>query len=168
MLKVIAFDPGVTTGHATGVIEDGKLGVVSGQDRFNELQLYLQLKLVKPDIIVFERFEYRSQRAYNVDNAELFSRNLIGILNLYSQEREGAGTLLEGYYAQMPATVLGKKKTPATVLGKKNYWTDEKLKAARVYKVGNPHANDAMRHLLYWWQFGAGFKYNTNGFEPLA
>ena len=57
---------------------------------------------------------------------------------------------------------------PAQVLGKKCHWSNEKLKAARVYKVANEHANDAMRHLLYWWTFGPGFKYNTNGFEPLA
>lgn len=158
MLKVHAFDPGVTTGYASGVIEDGKLGVVSGQAKWNELQLYIQLKMSNPDIIVFERFEYRSQKAYNVDNAELFSRNLIGVMNLFAQEREGQGNPLEGYYAQMPASAIGKG----------GYWTDAKLKEAHVYKVGNVHANDAMRHLLQWWQFGAGFKYNTNGFEPLA
>ena len=87
-LKVHAFDPGITTGHASGIIEDGRLGVVSGQSKWNELQLYLQLEFTHPDIIVYERFEYRSQKAYNVDNAELFPRNLIGVLNLYIQKRE--------------------------------------------------------------------------------
>lgn len=157
-IKVIAFDPGVTTGHASGIIDNGKLGVVSGQDRWTELQLYLQLKFASPDIIVYERFEYRSQKAYNVDNVELFPRNLIGVINLYIQEREGQKNSLLEWHTQMPAQVLGKKA----------YWTDAKLKAAHVYKIANPHANDAMRHLLYWWGFGPGFKYNTNGFESLA
>lgn len=157
-IKVIALDPGITTGYASGIIEDGKLGVISGQAKWNELQLYLQLKMSVHDIIIYERFEYRSQKAYNVDNAELFPRNLIGVINLYIQEREGQGNPLVEWHTQMPAQVLGKKA----------YWSDEKLKTAKVYKVANPHANDAMRHLLYFWQFGAGFKYNTNGFEPLA
>lgn len=155
-MKVVALDPGVTTGYAAGIIENGKLGVISGQDRWNELQLYLQLQMSKPDIIVYERFEYRSQKAYNVDNADLFPRNLIGVINLYAQQREGQNSI--EVYTQMPAQVLGKKA----------HFSDERLKASRVYKVANPHANDAMRHLLYWWQFGSGFQYNTNGFEPLA
>lgn len=163
LVKVHAFDPGVTIGYASGIIEDGKLGVVSGQTEWNELQLYLQLKLSKPDIIIYERFEYRSESAYgkagNLSNVDLFARNLIGVINLYCQEREGQNNPVE-LHTQMPAQVLSKKN--------KNYWNDARLKTALVYKVANPHANDAMRHLLYWWQFGPGFKYNTNGFEPLA
>lgn len=164
-LKVHAFDPGITTGHASGIIEDGKLGVVSGQDKWNEYQLFLQLEFTHPDIIVYERFEYRSQAAYNVDNAELFPRNLIGVINLYCQKREADNDPLVEVKTFMPANVLpSKKKNPVA----QNYWTNDRLKKARVYKVANPHANDAMRHLLYWWQFGPGFRFNTNGFEPLA
>lgn len=162
MLKVHAFDPGVTTGYATGIIEDGKLSVVSGQAKWNEFELYNQLKLSSPNIIVYERFEYRSQKAYNVDNADLFPRNLIGVIHLYIYERAylaKSGTGGEVEVAQ---------QMPAQVLGKFAYWSDQRLKDSKVYKVANPHANDAMRHLLYWWNQGAGFKYNTNGFEPLA
>lgn len=161
MLKVHAFDPGITTGYASGIIEDGKLGVISGQAQWNELQLYLQLKMSKPDIIIYERFDYRSESAYgksgNLSNVELFPRNLIGVINLYCQEREGQGLHID-VYTQMPSQAVGKKTR----------WTEKKLKDARVYKVGNPHANDAMRHLLQWWEFGAGFKYNKDGFRPLA
>lgn len=157
-LKVHAFDPGITTGYASGIIQDGSMGVVSGQAKWSEYQLFLQLEFSHPDIIVYERFEYRSQKAYNVDNAELFPRNLIGVINLYCQKREADNDPLVEVKEQMPSQVLGKKA----------YWSDDKLKAARVYKVANPHANDAMRHLLYWFQFGSGFRFNTNGFEPLA
>lgn len=152
-MKVIALDPGVTTGYASGIIDNGKLGVVSGQAKWLELDLYSQLGMSGAQYIIYERFEYRSQRAYNVDNANLFARNLIGVINLYLQQHTEVM-----YHMQMPATVLGKQA----------YWSNEKLKAAQVYKVANPHANDAMRHLLYWWKFGPGFKWNTNGFEPLA
>jgi len=144
--KIVAFDPGVTTGYATGVIDDGKLGAVSGQGDWNESLLYMQLQMMKPHIIVYERFDYRRGQ----DRAELFSRNLIGVINLYVQQEK-----LE-CYTQMPGQVIGQ------------YYTDKVLKESRMYKVGKPHANDAMRHLLHWFTFGAGFKYNTNGFEPLA
>lgn len=164
-IKVHAFDPGVTTGYATGIIDDGKLGVVSGQAKWNEYEIYTQLRFSSPDIIVYERFEYRSNKAYHVDNVDLFPRNLIGAIHVYVYEREylvkeGKTNGLEPVivYTQMPAQVLGKMA----------YWTDKKLKDALVYKVSAPHANDAMRHLLYWWNYGSGYQYNTNGFEPLA
>lgn len=157
-LRVIALDPGITTGYAEGLITDGKLGVISGQLKLNEVEMHRELKERNPDIIIYERFEYRSKKAYNVDNAELFPRNLIGVINFYCQERELDGRPLMQVHTQMPATVLGKRC----------YWTNEKLKAAGVYKVANPHANDAMRHLLYWYKFGPGYKFNTDGFEALA
>lgn len=161
-LKVNTLDPGVTTGYVSGVIEDGKLGVVSGQAEWTELQMYLQLELSKPDIIIYERFEYRSESAYgkkygNLDNVDLYPRNLIGVINMYCQKREAEDNPLI-LYTQMPAKVLGKKA----------FWTDDKLKKSYVLKPGQEHANDAMRHMLYWWQFGSGYQYNTNGFEPLA
>jgi hypothetical protein len=86
-IKVHAFDPGRTTGYATGIIDDGKLGVVSGQAKWNEYEIYTQLRFSAPDIIIYERFEYRSHKAYNVDNADLFPRNLIGAIHVYVYER---------------------------------------------------------------------------------
>ncbi|SRR5580765_738027 len=166
LIKVNALDPGVTTGYASGIIEDGSMGVISGQAVWNELQLYRNLQSSRPDIIVYERFEYRSTNAYSksqLSDVELFPRNLIGIINLYAQKAASLNLLHETgkvvkLYPQLPAYALGKNA----------YFTDQKLKAAKVYKVASPHANDAMRHLLQWWQFGPGFEFNTSGFEPLA
>jgi hypothetical protein len=127
---------------------------------WKELDLYLQLKLQQPNIIIYERFEYRAAKhgTYgDLSNVELFSRNLIGVINLYIQEVQGAGNEIL-YYPQMPSYALGKKC----------YFTDQKLKNSGVYKTANVHANDAMRHMLMWWQFGPGFKYNTDGYEGLA
>ena len=154
-IKVIALDPGITTGYVSGLIEDGKLKLASGQAKWNELGLYSQLCIGKPDIIVYERFEYRSVKhgSYgDLSNVELFPRNLIGVINLYAQQNEIT------CYPQMPTSALGKNA----------YFSDNKLKTAGVYKVANPHANDAMRHILQWWQFGAGYRYNTDGFEGMA
>jgi len=149
-LKIVAFDPGITTGYASGVITDGKLGAVSGQAKWKELDLYLQLKFAQPRIIIYERFDFRRGQS----RMELFPRNLIGVIHLYYQKRMAQGVPID-LFPQMP--VEGK-----------NYYTDAVLKSSKMYKVGNPHANDAMRHLLHWYTFGPGFKYNTNGFEPLA
>jgi hypothetical protein len=158
LIKVHCFDPGITTGYATGIIETGKpMGVVSGQAKWNEFQLYVELKRSKPDIIIYETFEYRNPRHRKdwADNVELFPRNLIGVMNLYVHERASQGTSI-GCYTQTPAQGKG-------------YYSDVLLRKFDVYKIANPHANDAMRHLLHWFTFGAGFKYdNKKGFEPLA
>jgi hypothetical protein len=148
--KIIALDPGVTTGYATGVIDNGKLGAVSGQARWNEYELFLQLEFAKPQIVVYERFDFRRGQS----RMELFPRNLIGVICLYVQKRAAENDPVE-VAPQMP--VEGK-----------NYYTDKVLKNHKMFKVGNPHANDAMRHLLHWFTFGSGYQYNTGGFEPLA
>lgn len=156
-MKVISLDPGRTTGYAVGVIDDGKMLVISGQAKWSEFQLYSQLKMLKSDIIVYERFEYRAERhgSYgDLANVELYSRNLIGVINLYIQETSAAGKEINTY-PQMPSYALGKNA----------FFSDKKLKDNLVYRVDNPHANDAMRHLLQWYQFGPGFQYNEAGFE---
>lgn len=157
-IKVVCFDPGVTTGYAHGVINDGTLGCVSGQAKWTEYELYVQLKLYYPDIIIYEDFVYRRGQ----DRAELFPRNLIGVINLYNQERANEWVDEDGNHR--PVEVY--HQTPSQ--GKGGQFSDKVLKESRMYKEANPHANDAMRHLLYWFTFGPGFKYNTNGYEPLA
>lgn len=156
VLKVVSLDPGKTVGYASGVIADGKLEAVSGQAVWKEYELYLQLKLLNPDIIVYEEFHYRR----NLDRAELFPRNLIGVINLYGQERAHFASKGD----DKPVEVY--TQTPAQ--GKSGQFSDDKLKAANMYKVANPHANDAMRHLLYWFVFGGGYKYNVHGYQSIA
>jgi hypothetical protein len=153
LLKVVSLDPGITTGHASGVITDGKMGVVSGQDVWNEYELYTQLKFVKPNVIICEKFDFRNVKKSR-DRVELFPRNLVGVVHLYVQECEANDVPVE-FYEQTPAQVMG-------------FFTDRRLKEEHLYKVAHEHANDAMRHILHWFMFGAGFKYNTGGYESLA
>lgn len=155
-VKVTCIDPGVTTGYASGIIEDGKLKCATGQAAWNELQMYLQLKLAKPHVLIYERFEMR-QGKWQAAAVEMFSRNLIGVMNLYAQEREAQKTEFE-LVTQMPAQALGKAA----------YYNDQRLKQDKLYKPGNPHANDALRHLLQWFTFGSGFRFNIQGYEGLA
>lgn len=148
VVKVISLDPGGTTGWTKGLIHENKMGVISGQEPWNHLELYLQLQLMNPDIIVCERFEFRKKASQ--EGAVLISAEYIGVVHLYQQQH---GCEL---YMQMPTEGLGGF-----------YGKDIVLKENNVFNIGKPHANDAMRHLLQWYTFGPGYKYNKHGFYPL-
>lgn len=143
-------DPGRTTGHAKGIIEDGLMKIYSGQTVFSHLDLYSNLQLLKPDFIICEIFEFRGgSRA--VTKVDLYPRELMGIVSLYGQQHEGSCVI----YWQKPSAALGA------------FYTDAKLKKEGLYKaLKGGHSNDAVRHLLHWFVFGPGYKYNTSGFEP--
>lgn len=143
-MRLLALDPGVTTGYCNGLIEDGLMVVVTGQHRWSQRDLYESIKLLDPEVIVYESFEFRRGSR---DNLELYSRELIGVTELYIDQHDG---------------VSGHVQSPSQVM---MYFTDKKLKADGIYKPGRPHANDAARHLLYWFTFGPGYKYNTKGYE---
>lgn len=159
-MKVIALDPGVTTGYAVGLIAAGQpMGVISGQFKWNELGLYNELVSGRPDIVIYEAFEsgkdnpYRKKTNYGYD-VELFSRNLIGVIRLYCMQHPEISM-----YEQTPSKGLGGTFKSLSTLQKHG-----------VHKVANPHADDAMRHLLQWYTTGSGFQYQPNkeGFRPLA
>lgn len=158
VIKVVAIDPGITTGYAVGLIENGEMGVISGQTVWNELGLWTELNRSTPDVLIYETFEFRNQPSKAKHNRiELFSRNLIGIMNLYADQ------------ANLPDSrkiCLLYKQTPFTG---KSYYSDNHLKKDKLYKpLKGGHANDAVRHLLQWFTFGPGYKYNEKGYRPLA
>lgn len=145
-IAVLAIDPGITTGHALGVITDGKMAVSTGQTQYSEYELWSALHRTTPDILIYERFDGRG----SIEGVELFSRNLIGVMNLYDQMTPELKLV-----TQMPSEAIG------------GYYTDKHLKDNRLYKaLKGGHANDACRHLLQWYTFGPGYKFNTKGFEP--
>lgn len=150
-IVVIAFDPGITTGIATGVIRNGHMEVGSAQHKEDVDWLWHYLNLSCPDHIVYERFDYRRHK--HRDGLELFSRELIGVIRLFAAIHNEVVPHVE-LYAQTPAE------------GVAGYYTDDTLKKEGLYKSGNPHANDAVRHLLQWYTFKAGYQFNTSGFSP--
>jgi hypothetical protein len=143
VVRVIAIDPGITSGYAQGRIEDGLMLVSSGQLEYSPYQLYLALKLADPTHVVCESFEFRRHAR---DNLNLFSCELIGVVKMFVEEW----------------TIPFK---PQTASQAKGHFNDDHLKKAHLYKPAKPHANDAVRHLLYWFQFGPGFQFNTRGYE---
>lgn len=144
MIKVVAFDPGKTTGFATGEIEKyttipSVLLVTSAQAQLTHTDLYEFLTNYEPNYIICERFDFRMEARTGL---ELISRELIGVINLYTDIKK--------------CTLV--MQTPAQAKG---FWTDKKLLANHLYRRGNDHANDAMRHLMYWYKFGSGHQFGT-------
>lgn len=142
-LKAVALDPGVTTGFATGLIDDGEMLVVTGQARLDHLTFWLQLSKSNPEVLISERFEFRQKARKGL---ELYSRELIGITNLFCQMYERKLCM------QQPGDAMHK-------------FPDTQLKKDGIYKPANVHANDAARHLLWWFQHGSGYQYNTKGYR---
>lgn len=150
MVKAIAFDPGKTTGFATGEIvnptdKPGKLMLVqTAQAQMSHADIMNWLNEFKPDYIICERFDFRNRARTGL---ELISREFIGIVNLYCELNKECTLVM-----QQAAQIKG------------GYWSNDKLKKHGVYRkpiagVSQIHANEACKHLLYWYKFGSGSQY---------
>lgn len=132
-MKILAFDPGGTTGvcgwhDLAGIVMQQQLDIVN-----HHLALWTLLEAVKPDIVVYERFDFRQGKT----KIDMVAREYIGVIKLWQQQQPGV-TLV-----------------PQTAAFGKGFWTNEKLKAARLYVPGSPHAMDATRHMLQYLTFKA-------------
>jgi hypothetical protein len=87
------------------------------------------------DRIVYESFLYQRR-----DKVDLRPVEAIGVIKLYA--------------ALNSITLVA--QTPATG---KRFWTDDKIKKLNLWEEGQPHAMDAMRHLLYHRTFTLGENY---------
>lgn len=147
-MRVIALDPGVTTGVAYGTLRDGQMTVFAEQWEWDHIQLYGKLLDYNPDVIVCESFEYRAKARVGLN---LYPVELIGVVKLYAGKElnDGGGPTL-----CMQTAAKGK-----------GYYSDTHLKNNGVYVRGVGHGMDALRHLLQWYTFGPGYKYNQKGFQ---
>jgi hypothetical protein len=134
MVRIIALDPGGTTGWATATEDGGTTSYNCGQigPNVHHSQLYTFLELQhssKSDCVVYESFEFRqgAQRA----NLNLMSREYIGVIRLFEQERRVAT------FHQTAAQAKG-------------LVSDTKIKKLDLWYPGWQHAMDAFRHLLYF------------------
>lgn len=142
---VYSLDPGISSGFVKAELKPGKpVKLHCGEGKFSHGQLWAKFVTNKPYAIVCESFEFRNKQQNNV---ELFSRELIGVVRLYSE--------LTPCKLYMQTAAVGK-----------GHFTDVKLKELRLYIKGQKHSRDAIRHFLQWYYFGAGFEYNQEkGFE---
>lgn len=127
--KVIAFDPGGTTGVAIARITEG-VPAFRTFERVGLVPIYNLLYEERPDHIVFEKFFYQRR-----DKVDLTPVEVIGVIKLYAAL---SGTEYTGLSAQQA----------------KRFWTDDKLKKLDLWKTSQRHGMDALRHLLYYLQFG--------------
>lgn len=140
-MKIISYDPGVTTGFVVASLnETGPLRCKPNQWRFLHINIYNHMHSEMPDIIVCESFEYRNRAKANL---VLYSREMIGVIELYCQ--------------QVPTCELI-YQPPSTIAG---YFSDKRLKDEDMWIKGKQHAMDALRHMLHWYKFGKGFQFDT-------
>jgi hypothetical protein len=135
--RIVALDPGGTTGIAQAIIEDYVVTkILGGEQRYMASGLYAMLEAFDPDYIVCETFEFRNASRAGLD---LTSAKLIGVCELYAEHH--------GVHLKMQEP---------SVQGPRAFWTDAKLKAAGLYLPGKQHSRSAMKHLMYFLTFKKG------------
>ncbi len=120
---LIALDPGITTGIAT--IDTSADSIHIDQIKVTHRELYSYISDFRPDEILYENFIYQRR-----NKVELYPVEVIGIIKLYAQ------------YYDIPLYVQSASQA-------KGFITDEKIKALGLWKKGQVHGMDALRHLLY-------------------
>ena len=133
-LRAIALDPGITTGIVT-LYNFDRLTV--NQEKLSVNDLYHYLEFHRPNQIICEDFEYRSWEK----SVELFSVQLIGVVNLYVQQNPSVELVI-----QNAATGKG-------------HYKDQTIKDLNLWVPGKPHGMDALRHMLQWLTFGSGYQF---------
>lgn len=152
-MKILAIDPGVTTGYcmaeiAPTILKSIEIRIQPEQHLDDVEDCWDRIEAFQPRYIVCEDFEYRNKSRSGL---VLFSVQLIGIASLYElKSREPYQCSL---YMQKAAEGKG-------------YYTNPLLKQLGVYKAGTvwEHSMDATRHLLHWLTFNAGYQY-TQGHD---
>lgn len=130
--KVLAFDPGETTGVCLLVCESGVIkptiqGQLNTQDVLQGSKELRQMLATNPSFVVFEDYKVYGWKAKTHAWSELHTPRLIGALEF----------------------LLGDSNIPYTKQSAqqgKSFCTDEKLKEWGFYKAGLKHSMDATRH----------------------
>jgi hypothetical protein len=146
MIKVLSLDPGVTTGYTLALVGDNKVRIHYQQAELTVSELYHSINVHDPDYLICEDFEYRPGKA--LPSLVLFSVQLIGICNLWDQQR----TLARHSPPTYRRLFIQKASTG------KAYFDDEKLMLNELYIKGLPHGRDSLRHFLQWLNFGWGYQ----------
>lgn len=140
MMKIMAIDPGENTGWATGVIEDGKLEVLShGYTPWQEFVIQFAERMLedKPpyDMVVYESWRLRRSSAMDLVGSDLQSSQCIGGIKLavWLANKNGHHVRIRN---QEPAI----KNVIDSMKGGKDY----------LPKSDKEHPRDAVRHMWYY------------------
>lgn len=133
-MRIIALDPGGTTGYATFEVRDELIRWSSGQlgPQFHHAALEGTFEAFQPDVIVSESFEYRNRSRPGL---ELVSCEYIGVAHLWCA--------VNGVPLVLQTAAMG-KVTNTTFVKKEN------LVKLDLYRPNMKHAMDAYGHLLYF------------------
>jgi len=134
VIRIVALDPGGTTGWATWTDyplekDRWKCGHIGPEPHHNALDQFLGMQQTNKFVIVCESFEYRNQSRAGL---VLDSCEYIGVVKRFCQER---GVLLH-----MQTAAMGKGFVKDNNLRALGLWSGARWK----------HAMDARRHLLYY------------------
>jgi len=148
-VKVMSFDPGKTTGWCKHFVyaeakrsfterhtSEGERHWAGGQigpDEHHD-KLYNMLAVEDPKIVVCEAFNYQIRKLDGVQmpGIELISREYIGVLKLWCQLRK------KPFILQQPSILSIE------------WCKDPALAKLGIYTAGEPHHNDATRHMLHF------------------
>lgn len=141
-LKILSFDPGETVGWC--VWQDAKV-IASGQVRTTEwtyAQITDLLEVMaknRPDVVIYESYRVYAWKTDSHAWDEVHTAQIIGIIRLQCM------TLAIPYIMQ-------------TAQVAKQFMTDDKLVAWGLWKRGERHARDAIRHAAWYRVFGKASK----------
>lgn len=149
--RILAFDPGETVGWAyidCGVLMD------SGQIRTTEFT-WEQINCLKnhigqktnPTLVAYESYRVYSWKTDDHAWNEVHTAQIIGIIRSVCLDQ-------------------GIPYIPQTAHAAKQFVTDEKLQAWGLWKKGEKHARDAIRHAVYCTLFGKQEQMHTRKGAP--
>lgn len=167
--RVLSFDPGGTTGWASYTAEvmhpctdrhfaDQPMpeyydqaytcGQLGPGDHHDTLWAFLELQAVSNLVIVCESFEFRNTIAdKNRGNLELVSKEYIGVIKLFIQQR---GKALPNHYKWKLVFQTASVGKPRDKPGNRTLVTDNDIKTLGLWYPKRRHAMDATGHLLYY------------------
>lgn len=126
MTKLLAIDPGLTCGYAIFDTDPDPDDPPYEAAQCMDHQVYWLLNAHEPDVVICERFSLRQAKPTDLTPVEVI------------------GVVKDWCYRTETELVM------QTASQAKHFWTNGRLKTQGIYLRGKGHANDAMRHLLYY------------------
>ena len=140
--RVLAFDPGETTGWAYftyGTLKEaGQISVPVVNEVLHAEEFFYVVTTTDPDVVVVEDYRVYASKAQPHSWNALYTPKLIGYIQAVCHSRFEVG--------RQPKMVM-------QMASSKQFCTNDKLKAWGFYQKANPHANDAVRHGCYYLLF---------------
>lgn len=131
--RLLALDPGETTGWA---LFEGHTFVDAGQYPVHALKDFALFFIHKaPTVIVMENYRIYAHRAAQHVGSDVPTVQYIGAVKLAAEMADIPVHLQMAYQA-------------------KGFVTDARLQQLGLYQEGRRHANDAVRHAVYYFLFG--------------